>query len=78
MELPLGCYGQIADRSSMAFNNHIHVIGGVIDSDYRGPIQIILHNLGHEPYHIQRGDKVAQIILQKILLLEQLVEVNVR
>lgn len=39
--------------------------GGVIDSDYRGTIKVILHNHSNKDYHIKRGDKIAQLILHK-------------
>ena len=46
VELPYGCYGRIAPRSGLAIYHGLHVLGGVIDSDYRGNINIILINLG--------------------------------
>jgi dUTP pyrophosphatase len=63
--IPVGYYGRIAPRSSMALKN-IFVNGGVIDSDYRGEIKVILFNFGID-YEINAGDRVAQLIIEKII-----------
>src|SRR5206468_6504439 len=65
--IPPGYYGQLQARSSMA-KKGIVVEGGVIDADYRGPIKIMLHNQGQQPFQFHQGDNpVAQIILIKII-----------
>ena len=66
IELPKGCYGRIAPRSGLAINHSLHTLGGVIDRDYRGTITVILMNFGSKVYYVKRGDKVAQLILEKI------------
>merc|ERR1719486_411636 len=66
MAIPAGCYGRIAPRSSMAWKKHTDVGAGVVDMDYRGPVGVVLFNLGSEPVEIQRGDRVAQLVLERI------------
>jgi len=62
LSIPKGFYGQMKDRSSLA-NKDLHVLGGVIDSGYQGPVQLILWNLGHEARRFDVGDKVAQLVI---------------
>lgn len=66
MVMPEGCYGRIAPRSKLAHKHYIHIGGGVIDSDYRGNICIILFNFGTRAFTIEAGDSVAQLICEKI------------
>ena len=66
IEPPIGTYARIASRSSLAFNKNVHVAAGVIDPDYRGNIQIGLYNQGDTPFTINKGDRIAQIILEKV------------
>ena len=65
MEIPQGFYGQIKGRSSMA-SNGIFVTGGVIDSGYRGEIMVILNSINLKPYSIKSGDRIAQMVFQKV------------
>ncbi len=59
---PAGVHGLIVDRSSMG-NNGIHILGGLIDSPYRGDLEAILVNLKiGSTYNIQKGQKITQII----------------
>lgn len=67
--IPDGCAGFIWDKSGLA-RDGLHVTGGVIDSGYRGEILINMVNLGLDIINISRGQKVAQIIIQKIELPE--------
>lgn len=62
-EIPNDYFVSIRDRSSMAIKG-IHVMGGVIDSGYRGEWKIIMINLSGSDYKIELGDKIAQGILQ--------------
>lgn len=64
--LPSGCYGRVAPRSGLAWKNFIDVGAGVIDEDYRGPINVILFNFGDQDFEIKRGDRIAQLICEKI------------
>jgi dUTP pyrophosphatase len=66
IEIPDGYYGRIAPRSGLALKYGIDVMAGVIDSDYRGEIGVILYNTDKEiPFHIKIGDRIAQIIFEK-------------
>lgn len=64
MEIPEGLYGRIAPRSGLANKNAIDVLAGVIDSDYRGEVGVILinHSKGYVPF--KTGDRIAQIIFE--------------
>ena len=61
-----GTYARIAPRSGLAICNFIDVGVGVVDSDYRGKIQVILFNQSAEDFKVQSGDQIAQLILQRI------------
>ena len=65
--IPTKCYGRIAPRSSVAWKHHIDVGAGVIDSDYRGNIGVVLFNHSDVTYKINKGDRIAQIILERII-----------
>jgi dUTP diphosphatase len=67
MELKKGTYGRIAPRSGLAFNYGIDVLAGVIDSDYRGEIGVIIYNTGNKPFIFYKTDRIAQIIITPIL-----------
>ncbi len=58
---------QVRSRSGLAIKNAVFALNspGTIDSDYRGEIKIILANFGKEPFIIQRGDRIAQLIVAK-------------
>ena len=61
-----GCYGRLAPRSGLAVKKHIDVDSGVIDADYRGEIGVVLFNHSEEDFQIKQGDRIAQLILEKI------------
>jgi len=61
--IPKGYYGRIADRSGLAYDYGLTVLGGVIDSDYRGEWKVMLLNTQHGDYFVQEGDRVAQVII---------------
>lgn len=66
MAIPINCYGRIAPRSGLAYKNGIDVLAGVIDSDYRGDIGVILYNTdNNSDFNVKAGDKIAQIIIEK-------------
>lgn len=66
MAIPINHYGRIAPRSGLAFKNGIDVLAGVIDSDYRGDIGVILYNTDSNiDFNVKQGDKIAQIIIEK-------------
>jgi len=60
-----GYYGQIEERSGISLNTPLSIKAGIIDSDYRGEIMIIMQNVSDFPHKIQRGDKIAQIIFHR-------------
>ncbi|KAA3613730.1 MAG: dUTP diphosphatase [Calditrichaeota bacterium] len=63
--LPMGLEAQIRPRSGLALKNGISILNspGTVDADYRGEIGIILVNLGQEVFTINRGDRIAQMII---------------
>ncbi len=65
MAIPQGYWGDIRDRSGLAAKHGLHCLAGVIDSDYRGEIQVVLINLSKENYNIKAGDRIAQMIISK-------------
>lgn len=67
--LPVGFEAQIRPRSGLALKQGFTLVNtpGTIDSDYRGEIQIIAINLGAEPIVIERGQRIAQMVLQRVL-----------
>ena len=64
--VPYGCYARIAPRSGLAVKHGIDVFAGVVDSDYRGTVGVVLFNAGDEPFQVAQGDRIAQLILEKI------------
>ncbi|KAF3933848.1 hypothetical protein ABW19_dt0201496 [Dactylella cylindrospora] len=73
MAIPEGCYGRVAPRSGLASKNFIDTGAGVIDSDYRGPLKILLFNHSDVDFEVKEGDRVAQLILERIYTPEILV-----
>lgn len=68
ISIPAGYYGRIAPRSGLAFKHGIDVLAGVIDSDYRGDVGVILFNsdIANE-FEVKKGDRIAQIIIEKCM-----------
>ena len=67
LELPIGYEAQVRPRSGLAAKNGITVLNspGTIDADYRGEIGVILVNLSNEPFLIENGERIAQLIIAK-------------
>lgn len=65
---PPGTYARIAPRSGLALKKGIDTGAGVVDADYRGPVGVILFNWGKEDFEIKIGDRIAQLILEQIVL----------
>tara|TARA_B110000305_G_C19292139_1_gene564733 strand:+ start:123 stop:545 length:423 start_codon:yes stop_codon:yes gene_type:complete len=65
IRVPEGTYGRIAPRSSVS-KKGILINAGVIDRDYRGPVKVMVHNLSNNDYVINKNDRIAQLILEKI------------
>jgi dUTP pyrophosphatase len=57
---------QVWDKSGLALKNGITVLGGVIDSSYRGEVGVILYNAGDQPVTFNQGDKLAQLVFTEI------------
>ncbi|DAA79761.1 TPA_exp: Uncharacterized protein A8136_0534 [Trichophyton benhamiae CBS 112371] len=77
--VPEGTYGRIAPRSGLASKNFIDTGAGVIDADYRGEVKVLLFNFSGVNFTIKEGDRIAQLILERIytpevLVVEQLEE----
>ena len=68
MIIPDGHYGRIAPRSGFSSRFHTDVGAGVIDGDYRGEIKVLIFNHSAEDVLVTRGDRIAQLILEKISL----------
>ena len=64
--LPCGTYGRVAPRSGLAVKHFIDVGAGVIDQDYRGPLGVVLFNFNDQEFKIQKGDRIAQLIIECI------------
>jgi dUTP pyrophosphatase len=71
-ELPIGYEIQVRPRSGLAAKNGIGVLNspGTIDSDYRGEIKVILFNFGENDFIINRGDRIAQLVIAEVILAE--------
>jgi len=66
--LPSNTYGRIAGRSSLALNHFIEILAGVVDLDYTGSLKVVMANHSDKDFHISRGDKIAQLIVEKIFI----------
>lgn len=65
-EIPEGMVGRIAPRSGLGFKHDIDAFKGTIDSDFRDTVKVKLFNLGFRDYEFKKGERIAQIIFQKI------------
>jgi dUTP pyrophosphatase len=65
IELPAGAEAQVRPRSGMALKHCVTVNFGTIDPGYRGEIRVIMFNLGHGDYTVEKGDRIAQLIISK-------------
>ena len=65
--IPPGFYGRVAPRSGLAVKKGLDVLAGVIDSDYRGEICVVLYNTGDETIHLPAGSKICQLIIEQII-----------
>ncbi|MEN9881387.1 MAG: hypothetical protein RLZZ308_570 [Candidatus Parcubacteria bacterium] len=73
-QLPDNCVALVWDKSSLGMKG-LKTLGGVVDAGYRGEIFILIHNMTQEAYTFSSGDKVAQILIQKVEFPE-LIEVS--
>jgi dUTP pyrophosphatase len=63
---PEGTYGRIAPRSGLAAKHFIDTGAGVIDADYRGEVKVLLFNHSDKDFEVAKGDRVAQLVLERI------------
>lgn len=68
--VPIGTYGRVAPRSGLAVKHGISTGAGVIDADYRGEVKVVLFNHAKKDFEVKKGDRIAQLILEKITLAE--------
>ena len=66
LAIPEGYAGLVWDRSGLAAKQGIHCLAGVIDSGYRGEVKVVLQNLGREPFTVERGMRIAQLLVQPV------------
>jgi dUTP pyrophosphatase len=69
LDVPAGYEVQIRPRSGLALRDGVTILNapGTIDSDYRGPVGVVLINLGSTPHTVQRGDRIAQMIVAPVV-----------
>jgi dUTP pyrophosphatase len=70
LAIPTGYVGLIWDKSGVSAKGGVKVMGGVIDASYRGEVGVILANLSQEPYVVEKGAKISQLLVQKVELPE--------
>jgi len=66
LQIPPGHVGLVWPRSGLAVRHGIDTLAGVIDSDYRGEVRVVLVNHGDEPFRVERGDRIAQLLVQRV------------
>lgn len=67
MAIPAGYAGFIWDKSGISLRHQLKTMAGVIDSNYRGEVKVVIMNLGKNAYEIEKGSKIAQIIIAPVL-----------
>ena len=66
IEIPEGYVGLVWDKSGLSIRHGLKTLGGVVDSGYRGEVMVGMINLSGTPYTFEKGDKVAQLLIQKV------------
>jgi dUTP pyrophosphatase len=68
IELPPGFEAQFRPRSGLALKSGVTLLNspGTIDADYRGEVKVLLVNLGSEPFNVQRGERIAQLVVARV------------
>ena len=69
LEVPEGYEVQVRPRSGLAVKHGVTLLNtpGTIDSDYRGPVGVVLVNLGREPFTVRRGERIAQLVVAPVV-----------
>lgn len=80
MEIPIGYEGQVRTRSGLAASHGLTVLNspGTIDADYRGEVKVILMNFGDDTVTVERGDRIAQLVIAPVVrvVIEEVDEVG--
>lgn len=76
VHIPIDCYARIAPRSGLAAKKSLDVMAGVVDHGYSDAIRVILRNHGTEPFEVKVGDRIAQLILERIYIPKSIEEVS--
>ncbi|PIN94394.1 dUTP diphosphatase [Candidatus Pacearchaeota archaeon CG10_big_fil_rev_8_21_14_0_10_31_9] len=66
VEIPEGYFGSVRDKSGLASKSGLTILAGVVDSSYRGEIGIVVLNTSNEDYKIDKGAKIAQMLIQPV------------
>jgi dUTP pyrophosphatase len=66
LQIPAGHVGLVWPRSGLAVRQGVDTLAGVIDSDYRGEVRVVLVNHGEETFRIEKGDRIAQLLVQPV------------
>ena len=69
-EIPKGYAGLVWDRSGLAAKHDLHTMAGVLDSNYRGELMIVLKNLSDNDFEVSVGDRIAQLLVQPVQEIE--------
>lgn len=74
LAIPPGYEGQVRPRSGLALRHGISIVNapGTIDADYRGELKVLLINLGSEPFAVEHGDRIAQLVVAPVAMAELL------
>lgn len=72
VEIPNSYYGLVVPRSGLAFKFGLTITNspGIIDSEYRGEIKVLIHNTGHDDFLIECGMRIAQLVIAPVVLLD--------
>ncbi|HVE82729.1 MAG TPA: dUTP diphosphatase [Myxococcales bacterium] len=72
VELPPGFEAQVRSRSGLALKHAVMCLNapGTVDADYRGEVQVILMNLGRQPFTVRRGERIAQLVIAQVVRAE--------
>lgn len=73
MQLPHGFYGKFASRSGLAMKHDVHCFHGTIDNGYRGEMVVRLFNYSTEPFQVNVGDRIAQLVILPYLIADGIV-----